>query len=262
MQRNSVGYIIGFATVVCVVCSLLVSATATLLKDRQEMNQRLDKQMKVLSVSGLVEPGEKPSAEEVENLFSNRIDVVVVNMETGKADPDSDIDASTYDPDQAAKDSALSHEVDRNPSKIVRVPNRIPMYVIKDEDGNPDQYVLPVQGMGLWGVLYGFLALDTDTRTIRGLTFYKHKETPGLGAEVDNPNWKAKWPGRLAYDDKWVPRIGVIKGPAGTPDEAPYSVDGLSGATLTSNGVTHLLRFWLGDEGFGPYLSNLRGEGS
>ncbi|PCJ64709.1 MAG: Na(+)-translocating NADH-quinone reductase subunit C [Candidatus Hydrogenedentota bacterium] len=262
MQRNSVGYIIGFAAAVCIVCSVLVSATATLLKDRQIMNQRMDKQMKVLSVSGLVEPGVKPSMEEIEAFFSDRIDVLIINMKTGEVDTESDLDSSTYDPIKAAKNPASSHKVDKNLSKVSRVPDRIPVYVIKDEEGNPNLYVLPVEGMGLWGFLYGFLALDTDIRTIQGLTFYKHKETPGLGAEVDNPNWKAKWPGRLAFDEEWVPRIGVIKGPAGSVDEAPYAVDGLSGSTLTSNGVTNLLRFWLGDNGFGPYLSNLRGEGS
>jgi Na+-transporting NADH:ubiquinone oxidoreductase subunit C len=106
--------------------------------------------------------------------------------------------------------------------------------------------------------MYGFVALDKDLKTIRGLTFYKHKETPGLGAEVDNPNWKAKWPGRLAFDDSGKVVIEVIKGPAGSPGETPHKVDGLSGATLTSNGVTYLLRFWLGKEAFGPYLDTLR----
>ena len=104
------------------------------------------------------------------------------------------------------------------------------------------------------------MALEGDLRTIRGLTFYEHKETPGLGGEVDNPRWKALWNGRLAFDDALAPVIQVVKGPAGSVADAPHSVDGLSGATITSRGVTTLLQFWLGPEGFGPYLTRLRAE--
>ena len=78
---------------------------------------------------------------------------------------------------------------------------------------------------------------------------------------MDNPRWKARWTGRLAFDDDLTPVIGVVKGPAGSVTEAPYGVDGLSGAAITSRGVTNLLRFWLGPDGLGPYLTRLRGEG-
>jgi Na+-transporting NADH:ubiquinone oxidoreductase subunit C len=117
---------------------------------------------------------------------------------------------------------------------------------------------LPVEGYALWSTLYGFLALDVDTKTVRGLTYYQHGETPGLGGEVDNPAWKALWPGRIAYDEQWLPTIRVIKGKAGSASEDPHQVDGLSGATLTSRGVTNMLQFWLGENGFGPYLAKFR----
>jgi Na+-transporting NADH:ubiquinone oxidoreductase subunit C len=117
--------------------------------------------------------------------------------------------------------------------------------------------VLPVQGYGLWSTLYGFLALEADLRTIRGITFYEHGETPGLGGEVDNPRWKSRWVGRLALDDQGEPKIEVIKGPAGPPQEDPYRVDGLSGATLTARGVTNLVHFWLSSDIFGTYLDRL-----
>ena len=100
--------------------------------------------------------------------------------------------------------------------------------------------------------------LDADTKTIRGLTYYQHTETPGLGGEVDNPRWKALWPGRVAFDENWKPDIKVIKGRVGPPSEAPHQVDGLSGATITSRGVTNMLDFWLGENGFGKYLENFR----
>ena len=120
--------------------------------------------------------------------------------------------------------------------------------------------ILPVEGLGLWSTLYGFLAVDADLETIRGLTFYEHAETPGLGGEVDNPRWKSLWPGRRTTVDG-EPRIEVIRGRAGPPGEDPYRVDGLSGAAITGRGVTNLLRFWLSDEGFRPYLTRLSVEG-
>lgn len=263
MQQSSVSYIVGFAAVICLACSLLVSTTAVLLKDRQVANQLYAKQTKILAVAGLIEDGEKPPQDLVNDLFENRIETVIVNMETDSVATDSGIDdALRYEQQKAAKNPSTSFAVDSNPAKVARMPKYIPIFMIKDEDGKTDNIVLPVEGMGLWGTLYGFVAIDGDLQTIRGLTFYQHKETPGLGAEVDNPNWKAKWPGRKIYGDDGEPQIQVIKGPAGTPEETPFKVDGLSGATLTSNGVTNLLRFWLGDEGFGEYLDSLDAEGS
>ncbi len=262
MQQNSIQYIVGFAAAVCVICSLLVSSTAVVLKDKQDANKLFYKQQKVLDVSGLVAAGEIPTLGEVTALFEERIDIQVLNMETGAFDTESGItDPVAYDQLKASKDLKMSFAVDANKAKVARMPNHITVYTIKDEDGAVSLYVLPVEGMGLWGTMYGFVALDQDLNTIKGLTFYKHKETPGLGAEIDNPNWKAKWPGRQAFDATGAVTISVIKGPAGSPEEAPHQVDGLSGATLTSNGVTNLLKFWLGEYGFGPFLDSIR-EGS
>jgi Na+-transporting NADH:ubiquinone oxidoreductase subunit C len=218
----------------------------------------LDKQKKVLAVSGLIEEGASPSVAEVQRLFEERITTVIVDMEAGEIVPadEAGIDPKAYDQRKAAKSPATSFAVDQNLARVARVPQYTLVYEVWADDAQSDLelQVLPVEGMGLWGTMYGFVAIDDDNETIRGLTFYEHKETPGLGGEVDNPSWKAKWPGRKAYGPEGEPRIKVIKGPAGPPEEAPYSVDGLSGATITSNGVTNLLRFWLGDNGFGPFL--------
>ena len=263
MQQNSVGYIVGFAAAVCIGCSLLVSTTAVVLKDRQVANQLYSKQTKILAVAGLIEDGSKPPQDEVNDLFENRIETVIVNMESDEVATDSGIeDALRYDQQKASKDPDQSYAIDANLAKVARLPEYIPIYFIKNEEGETDNIVLPVEGMGLWGTMYGFVSIDGDLETIRGLTFFQHKETPGLGAEVDNPNWKAKWPGRKIYGEDGAPAIQVIKGHAGSPDQAPYQVDGLSGATITSNGVTNLLQFWLGEEGFGAYLDSLEAEGS
>ena len=135
------------------------------------------------------------------------------------------------------------------------------VYELRDASGSLDLVVLPVSGLGLWSTLHGFIAIDADLETVRGLTFYEHLETPGLGGEVDNPRWKALWPGRKAFDGEEV-RLAVIRGRAGPVAEDPYRVDGLAGATITSRGVTNLLRFWLGADGFGPYFDRLQDKGT
>ncbi len=118
--------------------------------------------------------------------------------------------------------------------------------------------ILQVWGRGLWSTMYGYLALDNDGNTIRGLTFYEHGETPGLGGEVDNPRWKAAWPGRRVFDTNNRPSLVMRKGGAGAPNQDPHGFDGLSGATITSRGVEHLLNFWLGEAGYGPFLAQLK----
>ena len=119
---------------------------------------------------------------------------------------------------------------------------------------------MPIRGYGLWGTLYGYIAIDSDLNTIRGLEFYAHKETPGLGAEVDNPKWKALWDGKSIYKDDQV-EIEVIKGKVDPSNKmATYQVDGLSGATLTSRGVTNMLVYWFGESGYKETLKKINYE--
>ena len=257
-MQGSVGYNLGFAAAVCLVCAVVVSSAAVALADRQARNAALDRQRNVLLAAGLADDGERLDAEAVA-ARSAAVTPVVVTLATGGVA--EDVDPAVFDQRAASIDADLSAPAPDNVAGIQRLPNEALVYEARGEAGRLDLVVLPVEGLGLWGTLYGFVALEGDLRTVRGLTFYEHKETPGLGGEVDNPRWKALWPGRLAFDDELGPAIGVVKGPAGSVDEAPYAVDGLSGATITSRGVTNLLRFWLGPDGFGPYLARLRGEG-
>ena len=258
-MQGSVGYNLIFASTVCVVCAVFVSSSAVALKERQDYNANLDKQRNVLVVSGLAEEDERLSSDEVERRFAN-IRQFVIDLETGEEVPD--IDPLTFDQRRASVDSSTSRVVPRNAAQIVRLPNHALVYEVRDAQQQVRLHVLPVEGKGLWSTLYGFIALDASLVTVQGLTFYDHRETPGLGGEVDNPRWKALWPGRRPFDDAFQPDITVIKGRAGSPDDDPHRVDGLSGATITSRGVTNLIRFWLGDDGFGPYLDRLRQEGA
>ncbi|MCE2390606.1 MAG: Na(+)-translocating NADH-quinone reductase subunit C [Proteobacteria bacterium] len=257
-MQHSARYVVIFAAAVCVVCSVFVSAAAVSLRERQEANKLLDRQKKVLTVAGMMRDGESLPAAEVARIFETSVRTHVVRLAGGRMLPD--VDPELYDPRQAAADPDRSHPAPSNRAGILRVADQQLVYHVV-EDGDVSAVILPIEGKGLWSTLYGYLALAPDTRTVRGITFYEHGETPGLGGEVDNPGWKAKWPGRLAFDEDWTPRIGVKKGVAGPPESDPYRVDGLSGATITSRGVTQLLEFWLGEAGFGPYLTEFRSGG-
>ena len=248
-----------FSGAVCVVCAVLVSPTAVALRDRQTVNAERDRRRNVLAAAGVVQPDEALPAAEVERRFAD-FEAVAVDMRTGrKADS---FDTSSYDPRKAQGDPTASRAVPRNEAQITRVPHHLIAYQKRTPEGALDLVVLPIEGKGLWSTMYGFLALGPDLRTVRGLTYYQHGETPGLGGEVDNPRWKALWPGRQAFNEQGRPVIELARGRSGAPDADPHRVDGLSGATITSRGVTAMLRFWLGAEGFGPYLDQLRKEAS
>jgi len=252
-RRFSAGYTIAFSAAVCIVCSLLVSTAAVSLRPRQEKNARLDVRKNVLLAAGKLEPGQKVSARHLDELFEG-IEAAVVELETGT---EVDVDPATFDQRAARDDPQRSIEAPPNDAGIARLPKRAKIYKVV-VDGKVDQLILPVEGKGLWSTLYGFIALDADTTTVRGITFYEHGETPGLGGEIDNPRWKALWRGRDVFDDEWNVKLEVIKGSAGPAEKDPHRVDGLSGATITSRGVSHLIRFWLGEDGFGPYLRRFR----
>lgn len=259
LNLNSVKYTIIFATIVCVVCSIMVAVSAVALAERQETNRKVYRQRNVLQAAGIIKDGQKVSNEEVIELFNESIEPKLVNLETGEYSTEGD--AATYDQLAAREDPAMSEEAPENSSSIKRVPKLGLVYHVL-KDGHVDAVVIPVEGYGLWGTLYGYLAFEHDGDTVRGITYYDHKETPGLGGEVDNPKWKALWPGRKGYDEDGKPAIKVIKGKAGSVEEAPHSIDGLSGSTITSNGVTHMMEFWLGEHGYGPFLKKFGQQGS
>lgn len=255
-MRHSVVYTFIFAAIICIVCGILVSSAAVSLKDQQKFNAELDKKKNVLQAAGLLAAGESADAARVDELFAN-VESVAVDMREKTEDPDFDL--TGYDQFKATQDPERSYPAPENISAIKRVPNHTQIYKVRDDSGALEQIVVPIEGLGLWGTLYGFLSVDADLRTVRGITFYQHKETPGLGGEVDNPRWKAKWPGRKVYgQDLESVRLQVIKGEAPPAEEAPYQVDGLSGATITARGVSNMIDFWLGDRGFGPYIQSLR----
>jgi Na+-transporting NADH:ubiquinone oxidoreductase subunit C len=249
-------------------CAVVVSSSAYFLRAPQERNKLLDRQRQILSVAGLLESGTVLPPGEVRKLFDDSVEKAFVNLKTGKAltsdefRSETGLDPATYDAREASTKSEFGRDApEGNLARIPRLANYEIVYYIREE-GQISEIILPINGKGLWSTLYGFLALDKDTRTVRGITFYEHGETAGLGGEIENPKWKALWKGRLVYDENWIPDITVIKGQAGPPEADPHEVDGLSGATITSRGVSNLVRFWLGEDGFKLFLEQFRNQGS
>jgi len=255
MPRNA-WYTLGFAAAICLVCSVLVTSAAVSLEEKQEINKTLDRRKNVLIAAGLLQDKQPVTPAEIEELFTS-FEPAVVDLATGTEV--EGVDPESIDQKKMSKDPDTSVEVDSNKAQVKRISQQAVVYKLLAADGSLEKLVLPVRGKGLWSTLYGYVALESDLATVGGLTFYDHKETPGLGGEVDNVRWKSLWPGRKIYGPDDEIEIEVIKGSAGTPEEDPYRVDGLSGATITSRGVTYLLHFWLGEPGFGAYLDKIRG---
>jgi Na+-transporting NADH:ubiquinone oxidoreductase subunit C len=260
MSKESTGKTILVATVLSVVCSIALAAAVTLLKPIQDSNKALEKQRKILAAAQILPEGQGSPAE-VNKQFE-RFQRYLVNLDTGefrqiKANDPYDQRKATKDPKRSI---ALPPEQDI--AGLKRRANEADIYVMRDASGKAESLVLPVSGYGLWSTLYGYLVVKSDANTVTGITFTEHAETPGLGGEVDNPKWKAFWPGKQIYDAQGMPVLGLIKGTVDpAKPEAEHQVDGLSGATLTSNGVTHLVKFWMGDLGFRKFLNKVRQEG-
>ena len=257
---NSTGYAIFFATIVGLVSATVVSVAAVLLQPMQDANARLYMEKNVLIAADLVEPGEPLTIEAVDKVFDAYITTRMIDLETGQV---LDVDPATarqFDQRAARNDPEMSDVAPENNAGIRRLPERAPVYFIQ-RDGALSQVVIPVDGLGMWGTVYGFMSLSADGETVEGITFYEHKETPGLGGEISNPEWQAVWEGRVAYGETGDVDLKIIKGQAGPPSEDPHRVDGLSGATVTSKAVTKVIQFWLGEHGFKPFLERVgKGE--
>ncbi|MGY3570537.1 Na(+)-translocating NADH-quinone reductase subunit C [Vibrio sp. SCSIO 43135] len=246
--KKTLGVVIGLS----LVCSIIVSTAAVVLRDQQKANAVLDKQTKIVEVAGIEAEGKK-----VPELFAQYIEPRLVDFETGDF---VEGDAATYDQRSAAKDPAESIRLtaDQDKAKILRRANTGVVYLVKEGD-EVSKVILPVHGNGLWSMMYAFVAVETDGNTVSAITYYEQGETPGLGGEIENPSWRAQFVGKKLFDENHKPAIKVVKG--GAPAGSEHGVDGLSGATLTGNGVQGTFDFWLGDMGFGPFLAKVRDGG-
>ncbi len=240
------------------VCSLLVAGAAVGLRPMQEANKLKDQRKNILYAAGLFEPGKS-----IDELF-RPIETKIVDLTTGKYVPENQLSPRSYDQIKAALTEAGGRLLapDQDLAGLHRLEKYSLVYLVKNKkNGRISQIILPVRGKGLWSTMYAYVAIDGDLNTIRGISFYEHGETPGLGGEIENRKWQAGWQGKQLYSPKGDMKLRVIKGtvdPSGP--QAEYQIDGLSGATLTANGVSRLMEFWFGDHGFKPYLTQLKGN--
>jgi len=259
-DKESLSNILTVAISVCLVCSVVVSAAAVMLKPQQQINQAYDRMANVLRAAAMLPEGSNVDAQgrTIDELFS-QFEVRAVDLDTGEFT--DEVEPESFDPISAAKVPAYSTELStqQDIATLGRRENISKVYIRRDDQGQIDKVVLPIRGYGLWGTLFGYIAIEGDLQTIAGLGFYAHKETPGLGGEVGNPIWKAQWPGTSLYNEEGDVAVRLVKSrSAADSDAAQYEVDALSGATLTTRGVENLVKFWMGDQGFGPLIENLQ----
>jgi len=268
LGNDSLEKTIAIAVALCLVCAVLVSFGAVALKPLQIHNKELDMKKNILDVAGLLEEGS-----DIDAAFAEKIEAKLVNLETG--DYVEDMNAADYDQRKAAKDPALSVAIPKEKDIAhIRVKAKVAKVFLVKEGGVLKSIILPVNGYGLWSTLYGFLSVEPDGQTVQSINFYDQAETPGLGGEVVNPKWRALWKGKKIYAetdqpslekglieeaDIGEPALSLIKGVVDNDKPgSQYQVDGLAGATLTSTGVTNLVRYWTSKEGFAPYLKKVR----
>ncbi|WP_457575509.1 Na(+)-translocating NADH-quinone reductase subunit C [Desulfomarina sp.] len=240
--------------VLAFVCSALVAGAAVGLRPKQEANRLLDRKKNILIAAGLYR-----EKEPIDKLFGP-IEARLIDLATGEFVDREDLDPKTYNQVKAAlmKDDGRPLAREDDIARLGRLEKYGVVYLVKQGD-RVTQYVLPVRGKGLWSTMYAYVALDADLSTIRGVSFYEHGETPGLGGEIENKKWQSGWRGKKVYDSSGQPGLKIVKGrAAGSGDEKVYQIDGLSGATLTAKGVNNLMEFWFGDHGYKPFFKNIK----
>ncbi len=252
LSNDSLEKTIAIALSLCFVCAILVSVAAVALRPLQIENKALDMKKNILDVAGLLQEGT-----DINDAFAEQIEAKLVDVATGEY---VEGDVAAYDQRKAAKDPELSIALskDQDIASIKKRAKIAKVYLVKEGDA-VKSIILPVHGYGLWSTMYGFLALDADGQTVQSINFYDQAETPGLGGEVVNPNWRALWAGKKVYDESGQVALGLVKGVVDTSKPgSEYKVDGLAGATLTSVGVTNLVKYWMSQEGFAAYLDKVK----
>ncbi len=240
-HKETFGRTVGIVVAVCLACSIVVSTAAVGLRSQQQANALLDKQTNILDAAGLLDV----AAGDVKGTYAKFIEEKFVDLATGEY-----VDMPEgFDMFKAAKDPEFQVRPNPDTAKLFRHSSVVSVYQVSNDAGEVTRLVLPIYGSGLWNIMYGFLSLDSDGNTVRNLVYYDHKETPGLGGEIQNPQWKALWEGKKVFRDGEV-AIEVKK----NAGDDIYAVDSLSGATLTSNGVENSLQYWLSDNGLGNFL--------
>ena len=221
MKKDSVAYTYIFALIVCVICSFLLSFVSEGLRDKKELNVALDMKKNILKAVQLKEPLEKGAEQDkILEIYKNKIQEMVLDQDGNVVEG-------------------------KTPLEIEEGSSLMALYEYV-EDGDILAYAFPIIGKGLWSTLKGYLAIEPDGSTIRGITFYSHGETPGLGAEIEKEWFTSNFEGKKIWDVKQneLRPVSVVKGKVEdkySGEEKDFYVDGISGATMTSKGVTAMI---------------------
>lgn len=248
-KKDSFGGTVTVVVLLSLVCSIIVAGSAVLLRPEQIKQKELDKQKNILEVAGLMQPKIN-----IQSVYSKNIEPRLVDSNTGDfvaMQPNFNSKSEADNPKTSIKLSG-SEDI----AKITRRANIVEVYLVKNSEGKIDQLILPIYGTGLWSVMYGFVSVQPNGNIINGITYYDEGETPGLGAEIKNPVWQAQFKNKELYNKQGNEALFVAKGGAAKSKE--HGIDALSGATLTSNGVSNSFKFWFGKMGFKKFLDKYR----
>jgi len=239
------------------VCSSLVSAAVVILRPIQLNNQMVERSRNIIKLTGLVEEGVVPADEEMLELYRG-MDVRIVDID--QAAFNDELDPLSFDQRRAVNNPELgiAIPVDQDLASLGRRSRYAPIYIVLNE-GELDRVILPIHGTGMWSMIYGYIALESDLNTIAAATFYEQNETPGLGDQILRPEWQAQWEGRRIYDELGDLRFAINPGKV-EPGSSTwlYEVDALTGATVTADAVTSMMRYWFGPHGYRDFLDQLR----
>lgn len=239
---------VAMAFVVSVVCAVVVSGAAVMLRPLQEANRADQQQARLEEVVG-----SRPAEDAAAPAGAPKMQTLIVDLATGLRA--TGIDEASFDMRAAAAAEATSTPLaaEADLARIGRKPNFARIHVQR-RDGQLELVVLPIWGKGYQSTIHAYLALRGDLTTVASLKVVEHGETPGLGAKIEDPAWQQLWPGKLLVDDTGTVRLAVASGSA----TSVHEVDGITGATRTGRGLTNMIRFWLGQDGYAPVLESLR----
>ncbi len=247
-ERMRKGKIIVLVLMVfCILIFAIVAAWFLLSKDNFAVPENAETENAVLQVAGLTRNGQRdPQA--LKSLYQKRVTVRQVNLDSGQL--------LAQGANSGAQKRCVELAAARDPAQIRQRCSLGEVYVVRDNNNEIQQVIIPVYGKGAKSMMYALIALETDGRTVKDLMYYQQNETPLLGARVEDPEWRSQWPGKKIRDNNGQPALKVIQNNPGQHDD--YTVDGISGATLTSTGVEKSINYWVGEQGYGKFLQRLQ----
>ncbi|NKX43758.1 Na+-translocating NADH-quinone reductase subunit C [Roseicyclus persicicus] len=246
LPNESRGKTLAVAFAVSAVCAILVSGATVMLRPIQSANRAAEEQARIEAlVAGI------PGMADLLAQSGGTLGTVVIDLVRGRAA--SDVTPATLATALADPANWTALDAGQDLAGLGQRPDYAQIYLLRDA-GEVSVVLLPISGAGYNGRIDAVLALSGDMNTIAGLSVTRQSETPGLGARIEEAGWLADFPGTRTRDEDGTLRFAVARGTAASV----YEVDGITGATRTSNAVTRMVRFWLGPDGYGPLLAAIR----